>query len=85
MIGFYGNAITLGLYAFSRRIFGVISDVLNNAIANVSYPLYASKQDNLNELKIIFLKNNISFSTYQFACILWFDTDFAVSDSYGFW
>ncbi|CCI75824.1 Capsule repeat unit export [Klebsiella pneumoniae subsp. rhinoscleromatis SB3432] len=56
MIGFYGNAITLGLYAFSRRIFGVISDVLNNAIANVSYPLYASKQDNLNELKIIFLK-----------------------------
>ncbi|MEF3108397.1 oligosaccharide flippase family protein [Raoultella sp. WB_B2P2-3] len=56
MIGFYGNAITLGLYAFSRRIFGVISDVLNNAIANVSYPLYASKQGNLDELKIIFLK-----------------------------
>ncbi|MFY0195270.1 oligosaccharide flippase family protein [Raoultella planticola] len=56
MIGFYGNAMTLGLYAFSRRIFGVISDVLNNAIANVSYPLYASKQDNLGELKVIFLK-----------------------------
>ncbi|WP_410014364.1 oligosaccharide flippase family protein [Sodalis sp. C49] len=56
VIGFFGNAITLGVYAFSRRIFSVVSDVLNGALSSVSYPLYASVQADIPKLKNIFLK-----------------------------
>ncbi|WP_270501790.1 lipopolysaccharide biosynthesis protein [Kluyvera ascorbata] len=62
IIGFYGSVVTLGIYAFSRRVFGSIADILNNAIANVTYPLYASVQDNLVELKKVFFKTTF-FST----------------------
>lgn len=56
VIGFFGNTVTLGVYAFSRRIFSVVSDVLNGALSSVSYPLYASVQADIQKLKIIFLK-----------------------------
>lgn len=62
IIGFYGSVVTLGIYAFSRRVFGSLADILNNAIANVTYPLYASVQDNLIELKKVFFKTTF-FST----------------------
>lgn len=56
VIGFVGNATTLGIYAFSRRVFGVISDVINGALANVSYPLYASYQEQFEQLRRVYLK-----------------------------
>ncbi len=56
VIGFFGNAVTLGIYAFSRRIFSVVSDVLNGALSSVSYPLYASVQNDIDKLKNIFLR-----------------------------
>ncbi|EMN5859950.1 oligosaccharide flippase family protein [Pluralibacter gergoviae] len=56
LIGFLANATTLGLYAFSRRIFSVLSDILNNAIANVSYPLYSARKDNIDNLREVFFK-----------------------------
>lgn len=62
IIGFYGSVVTLGVYAFSRRVFSSIADILNNAIANVTYPLYASVQDDLVELKKTFFKTTF-FST----------------------
>lgn len=62
IIGFYGSVVTLGIYAFSRRVFGSIADILNNAIANVTYPMYASVQDDLEELRNVFFKATF-FST----------------------
>ncbi|SAS67794.1 lipopolysaccharide biosynthesis protein [Klebsiella variicola] len=62
IIGVYGSVTTLGIYAFSRRVFGSIADVLNNAIANVSYPLYASVQTKPSQLKNVFFKTTF-FST----------------------
>ncbi|MEJ5114511.1 oligosaccharide flippase family protein [Erwinia billingiae] len=54
VIGFVANAATLGVYAFSRRIFSVISDLLNSALSNVSYPIYAAAQDDKVQLRKIY-------------------------------
>lgn len=54
VIGFVANATTLGVYAFSRRIFSVISDLLNSALSNVSYPIYAAAQDDKAQLRNIY-------------------------------
>lgn len=62
IIGLCGSVATLGIYAFSRRVFGSIADVLNNAIANVTYPLYASVQSESEELRKVFFKTTF-FST----------------------
>ncbi|KOC89219.1 lipopolysaccharide biosynthesis protein [Winslowiella iniecta] len=70
VIGFVGNAATLGIYAFSRRIFSVISDVLNGALSNVSYPLYASVQSNIPKLKNIFLKTTFISSLVSLPAFL---------------
>ncbi|EOF4702620.1 lipopolysaccharide biosynthesis protein [Klebsiella oxytoca] len=56
ILGVAGSLHTLGIYSFSRRVFSVVSDVLVGSISNISYPLYASKQDQKNELGEFFLK-----------------------------
>ncbi|ELN2738042.1 oligosaccharide flippase family protein [Pluralibacter gergoviae] len=56
VLGIAGSLSTLGIYSFSRRVFSVVSDVLVGTISNVSYPLYASKQNVLNELGSFYLK-----------------------------
>ncbi|CAH5660375.1 Lipopolysaccharide biosynthesis protein WzxC [Klebsiella oxytoca] len=55
-IGFFGSGSTLGLYSFSKRVFGIFTDILSGGISSVTYPLYASLQDDKNKLKESFLK-----------------------------
>ncbi len=55
-IGFFGSGVTLGLYSFSKRVFGIFTDILSGGISSVTYPLYASLQDDKNKLKESFLK-----------------------------
>lgn len=63
LIGFLGNATTLGIYSFSRRIFSIVSDVLSGALSNVSYPLYSSMQEKLDELKVVYMKTTFLSAT----------------------
>lgn len=52
----FGSGVTLGLYSFSKRVFGIFTDILSGGISSVTYPLYASLQDDKNKLKESFLK-----------------------------
>lgn len=56
ILGVVGSLHTLGIYSFSRRVFSVVSDILVGSISNISYPLYASKQNERERLGEFFLR-----------------------------
>ncbi|WP_124043206.1 oligosaccharide flippase family protein [Klebsiella pneumoniae] len=56
MYWLFGSGVTLGLYSFSKRVFGIFTDILSGGISSVTYPLYASLQDDKISLKNHFSK-----------------------------
>jgi len=66
LIGALLNSLALGLYAFSRRIFQIINDVLSGALAGVAYPLLSSMQDEPEKLREVFLATTFLSSIFAF-------------------
>lgn len=70
VLGAVGTLHALGVYTFSRRVFSVINDVLTGAMSNVSYPLYASLQNEQEKLKNIFLKTTFISTLISFPAFI---------------
>lgn len=77
ILGVVGSLHTLGIYSFSRRVFSVVSDILVGSISNISYPLYASKQNERDKLGEFFLKTTFLSAL---VCLPAFSGLFLISD-----
>lgn len=85
VIGIVGSLHTLGIYAFSRRVFSVINDVLTGAMSNISYPLYSSLQDERDKLNSIFLKTTFISTLISFPAFtgLFLISDYVIPIVFG--
>ncbi|RYH00061.1 MAG: lipopolysaccharide biosynthesis protein [Alphaproteobacteria bacterium] len=66
LIGSMLNSAALGVYAFARRIFQIINDVLSGALAGVAYPLLSSMQDEPEKLRDVYLATTFLSSVFAF-------------------
>lgn len=70
MIGFFGSATTLGNYSFSKRVFGIFTDILSGSISSVTYPIYSRLQSDTESLKRSFLSSTFLSAAIGFPCYI---------------
>lgn len=68
IIGFLATASTLGFFSFSKRIFGIFTDILSGSISSISYPVYSRLQSNNESLKQSFLTTTFLSSAIGVPC-----------------
>ncbi len=66
LIGSLLGMASLGLYAFARRIFQIVNDLIGGALTSVSYSLLASLQNDLPKLREAFLVATFASSALSF-------------------
>lgn len=70
IIGFFGTTATLGLFSFSKRVFGILTDILAGSISSISYPLYSKLQSNNESLKKSFLSSTFLSAAVGMPCYI---------------
>ena len=72
LIGRFYNAQTMGYYSKGRSVEGMATNSISEALKQVTFPLYAEFQKDLNALADIIIKmtNSVSFVTYPIIFIL---------------
>lgn len=72
LIGRFYNAQTMGYYSKGRSVEGMVTNSISEALKQVTFPLYAEYQNDLNKLSEIIkrLTNAVSFVTYPIIFIM---------------